>query len=113
MKNGDAAIIKGIGGKTGAAMWAEIDDLLIRWVKRNPFGANLNRMHNQQVRDGLHNKKYGTLTDEGMAGGRLMLSIHPELMNYIETFYPKFFESKENVRRFGKTYKMFMIPENT
>lgn len=109
--NQDADIIRGIGGKTGAAMWAEIDDLVLRWAKRNPFGANLNRIQNQQVRDSLRDKKHGTLSNEGMAGGRLVLSIHPELMQFIEAFYPKFFESKDNIRRFGKTYKMFMIPD--
>ena len=107
----DHKIIQSIGSKTGAAMWKEIDDLVTRWATRNPVAANWNRHYNQAVRDELTDKKHGTLNNEGMAGGRMAISVHPELMNYIETFYPKFFESKENIRRFGKTYKMFQIPE--
>lgn len=107
--NDDSKIIAGIGGKTGSAMWAEVDDLIKRWARKNPRAANLNRYYNQEVRDGLHDSKFAKSTS--MGDGRLLLSIHPELMNYIETFYPKLFESKENVRKFARTYKMFAIAE--
>jgi len=109
----DGESIKNIGGKSGMAMWAEINDLVNRWAKKNPKAANFNRLHNQAVRDDTPDKKYAEWrTDEGkQTGTRLALSIHPELINYIEAFYPKFFESKENIRRFGRTYRMFQIPE--
>ena len=110
----DADIIQGIGGKTGEAMWKEIDDLVTRWALRNPRAANWNRIYNQHIRDGLKDKKFAVMGGRkaNFSGGtRTTLSIHPELVNYIEVFYPKFFESKENVRRFGNTYKMFKIPE--
>lgn len=110
----DAEIIKSIGGKTGSAMWREIDDLVTRWATRNPYAANWNRIYNQRLRDDLKDKEYGVLGGRGRhfsGGTRTTLSIHPELVNYIEVFYPKFFESKENVRRFGNKYKMFKIPE--
>lgn len=109
----DREIIQGIGAKSGSAMWVEIDDLVTRWTQRDPVSANLNRLYNQAVRDGLNDKKFAKLDNEAMAGGRMALSVHPELINYIEVFYPKFFESKENIRRFGSTYKMFRIPEKT
>ena len=106
----DSEIIKGIGGKTGSAKWAEIDDLVKRWARRNPFGANWNRIYNENVREGLIDKKFAASYDGGTGiTNRTSISIHPELMGYIETFYPKFFESKENVRRFGNTYKMFKL----
>lgn len=106
-------IIKGIGSKEGAAMWAEIDDLVTRWAKRNPFGANWNMRYNQDVRDGLKDEKFASSYDrETGITNRATISIHPELMNFIETFYPKFFESNENVRKFGNTYKMFKIGDS-
>ena len=108
--NDDSDVIKGIGGKTGNSMWAEIDDLVKRWARRNPFGANWNMKYNQNLRDGLYDSKYAANYDRATGiTNRTTISIHPELMNYIETFYPKFFESKENVRRFGNTYKMFKL----
>lgn len=106
----DQDIIRGIGSKTGADMWQHIDDLIVRWTKRNPFGANLNLMYNEERRSELKDKKFAK--SAAMADGRLMLSIHPELVNYIEAFYPRFFASKENVRRFAKTYKMFRMGES-
>jgi hypothetical protein len=105
----DSDIIKGIGSKTGSEMWQHIDDLIIRWARRNPQAANLNRLYNQDVRDNLKDKVYAKSTS--MADGRLALSIHPELVNYLEAFYPKLFDSKENVRKFARTYKMFAIAE--
>lgn len=111
MDEQDNEIRKGIGSKTGAAMWKEIDDLVVRWARRDPVGANLNYLDNAKIRADLHDPKYATQRNEGMAGGRLVISIHPDLVAYIEAFYPKFFESKANIRRFGNTYKMFRIPE--
>lgn len=107
--NKDNEIIRGIGSKKGEAMWTEIDDLIKRWARKNPYEANLNRLYNQEVRDGLHDQEFGK--SKSMADGRLMISIHPQLVNYIETFYPKLFESKENVRKFARIYKMFAIAE--
>lgn len=107
----DLIAIKNIGGKTGSAMWKEVEDLIHRWARRNPQGANLNRLYNQEIRDDLVDKKFGRLKNHGLADGRLVLSIHPELVRYIEYFYPKLFESKANVSRFAKAYKMFAISE--
>lgn len=109
MKQDDTKILQGISGLTGDAMWRQIDDLVVRWAKRNPYGANMNRLYNQSVRDELKDKKFAK--SSSMADGRLTLSIHPELVHYIESFYPKFFESKANVKKFAKTYKMFAIAE--
>lgn len=119
MEQNDHHRIKAIGSKVGEAMWEEIDDLVKRWTKRNPVGANYNRYFNQGVRDGLAKQGKGvtaTLDSEskgGKAGIRTssVISVHPELVSYIEAFYPRFFESKENVRKFGTIYKMFRIPE--
>lgn len=105
----DSKIIQGIAGLQGEKMWQQIDDLVVRWSRRNPRAANMNMHHNQEVRDGLEDKKFAKSTS--MADGRLLLSIHPELVNFIETFYSDFFTSKENVRTFAKRYKMFAIAE--
>lgn len=110
--NKDNDIIIGIGQKEGAAMWAEIDDLVRRWAERNPFGANWNMVYNQNVREGLNDQKFASSYDkETGITNRTTISIHPELMNYIEAFYPKFFDKKENIRKFGNTYKMFKLGE--
>lgn len=108
----DSEIIKGIGGNTGEAMWSQIDDLVKRWARRNPFGANWNMVYNEDRRSGLYDGKFAATYDkETGITTRTTISVHPELVNYIETFYPKFFESKDNVRRFGNTYKMFRIAD--
>ena len=93
-------------------MWREIDDLVKRWALKNPFGANWNRIYNQQKRDSLLDPKFAKSHDKKTGiTNRTTIAIHPELMNYIETFYPKFFASKSNIRRFGNTYQMFKIPK--
>lgn len=109
---GDHEIIKGIGGKTGEAMWKEIDDLVVRWTQRNPFGANWNRIYNQHLRDQADNK-YAEWQDEGGRGlgTRNTIAVHPELMVFIETFYPKLFESNANIRKFAKRYPMFKVAD--
>jgi hypothetical protein len=109
----DSEIMKGISGKTGADMWLQIDDLVVRWAKRNPFGANWNRIYNENRREDLKDQKFALSYDKKTGvGSRTAISVHPELVSYIETFFPKFFEKKENVRIFGNKYKMFKIPES-
>jgi hypothetical protein len=109
--NQESRIKSTIGNKTGEAMWEEIDDLVVRWSQRDPVGANAIMEHNQKLRDGLFDAEFGQMSQEAMANGRLQISVHPDLVAYIETFFPAFFESKKNVRRFGNTYKMFKIAD--
>lgn len=94
--------------KKGDAKWRDIEDLINRWAKRNPQAALLNEQWIKEAREGLKDKKYA-------AGdiGRWGVSIHPELMNYIQAFYPDFMDTKKDLHEFMKRFKKFRIPEKT
>lgn len=95
----------------GEAKWKDIEDLINRWAKRNPQGARDNEQWVKEAQAGLADKKHGTV--KGMAGGRIGISIHPELMNYIQAFYPDFMDTKEDMHEFMKRFSKFRIPEQT
>lgn len=96
---------------TGDAKWKDIEDLINRWAKRNPQGAWELELSLRQTREGLTDKKFATMNNEAMAGGRHMLSLHPELLQYIETFYPKFLSTKDELHEFMRRFPKFCVPE--
>lgn len=96
---------------TGAAKWKDIEDLINRWARRNPRGAMDNEKWVKEAHADLKDKKFGKSDSEGM--GRIGLSIHPELMQYIEAFYPDFMSTKEEMREFMKRFPKFRVPEKS
>lgn len=96
----------------GDAKWKDIEDLINRWAKRNKKAAYEMDLYLQQTRAGLTDTKFATMDNEAMAGGRHMLSLHPELLQYIETFYPKFLSTKDEMHEFMKRFPKFSIPES-
>jgi len=96
---------------TGDAKWKDIEDLINRWAKRNPRGAWELELSLRQTREGLTDKKFATMNNEAMAGGRHMLSLHPELLQYIETFYPNLLSTKDELREFMRRFPKFSVPE--
>ena len=97
----------------GDAKWKDIEDLINRWARRNPRGAWELEQTIIQTRAEMKDKKYGKLENDAMAGGRLKLIIHDELMQYIQAFYPKFLSTKEELHEFQKRFPKFSIPERT
>lgn len=98
---------------TGDAKWKDIEDLINRWARRNPSGALENEQWIKQAHADLADKKHGKLVNEAMAGGRHGISIHPELMQYIQAFYPTFMDTKEEMHEFMKRFKKFRVPDET
>lgn len=98
---------------TGDDKWKDIEDLINRWAKRNPRAAWELEQTILETRSQLADKKYGKLSNEAMAGGRLKLIIHDELMQYIQAFYPKFLGTKEELHEFQRRFPKFSIPERT
>ena len=98
--------------KTGEAKWKDIEDLINRWARRNPQGAIDNERWVKQAHADLSDKKFGRLENSAMAGGRLGVSIHPELMNYIEMFYPKFLQTKDELHEFMRRFPKFRVPDS-
>lgn len=96
---------------TGAAKWADIEDLINRWARRNPRGAWDNERWLKEAREDMVDKKHGTLKNEGMAGGRFGVSIHPELMSYIQAFYPEFLQTKDELHEFMRRFPKFKVRE--
>lgn len=94
---------------TGEAKWRDIEDLINRWARRNPRGARELEAAIKETRSTLADKKYGKSGAEAM--GRLGLCIHPELLNYIEAFYPKFMQTKDEMHEFMRRFPKFTIPE--
>lgn len=94
---------------TGDAKWKDIEDLINRWAKRNPQGAWELELSLRESRELLADKKFAT--SKTMAGGRHMLSLHPELLQYIETFYPKFLSTKDELHEFMRRFPKFAVPE--
>ena len=96
---------------TGDAKWKDIEDLINRWAKRNPQGAIDNERWVKESHDSLKDKKYGKT--KGMGEGRIGISIHPELMQYIEAFYPDIMSTKDDLHEFMKRFPKFRVPEQT
>lgn len=109
---GDSGFLKAQRSNlTGSAKWADIEDLINRWARRHPQAALDNEVWVKEAHDSLDDKKHGKLINEGMAGGRLGVSIHPELMNYIQAFYPDFMDTKDDLHEFMRRFPKFRVPE--
>lgn len=101
---------------TGAAKWRDIEDLINRWAKRNPKAAYQQEMWLKATRDTLFDKKHAKITQE-YSGKHLKQTaetkygtlIHPELLSYIEYFYPKIFSTKESLHEFMGHFQKFKI----
>lgn len=96
---------------TGADKWRDIEDLINRWAKRNPRGALELEQWIKETRGGLHDKKFGRMKNSALANGRLGVMIHPELLAYIQAFYPSFLETKDELHEFQRRFPKFQIPE--
>jgi hypothetical protein len=94
---------------TGDAKWRDVEDLINRWAKRNPQAAMDNERWIKESREELKDKKFGA----GALAGRFGVSLHPELMNYIQAFYPDFMDSKKDLHEFMKRFPKFRVPEKT
>jgi len=104
--------------KVGEARKKDIADLVKRWVRRNPEAATENMRYNKQARQELMDKQFGLMGGHSdskavgsNSGTRLTASVHPELISYIQAFYPDFLDTKEELIWFRKTFKGFSIPE--
>lgn len=95
----------------GEAKWKDIEDLINRWARRNPQGALDNERWLREAQAGLTDKKYGKSNSEAM--GRIGLSIHPQLMQYIQAFYPTFMDTKDDMHEFMKRFPKFKVPESS
>lgn len=98
---------------TGDAKWKDIEDLINRWARRNPRAAWELEQTILETKASLADKKFATLSNEAMAGGRLKLIMHEELMQYIQVFYPKFLSTKQELHEFHHRFPKFAIPEET
>lgn len=96
---------------TGTAKWKDIEDLINRWARRNPEGALMNEQWIKEARGGLFDKKYAKMKNNALAGGRLGIILHPELLAYIQAFYPRFLETKDELHEFEKHFPKFLVPE--
>ena len=95
---------------SGEAKWKDIEDLVRRWAKRNPRRFREMVVYNKEkLSDSMHNNQHGELKEEAMANGRAAISIDPELLNYIETFYPNIISTKESLHEFMKRMPGFNI----
>lgn len=100
---------------TGEDKWKDIEDLMNRWARRNPSGAVMNENYIKATREGLLDKKHGLMggkageNNEGAT--RIGVAIHPELMNYIQAFYPTFMDTKEDLHEFKKRFPKFRVSE--
>lgn len=95
--------------KTGSEKWKDIEDLINRWARRNPQGAWENDQWVKEAHADLKDQRFGASTN--MGGGRLGVSIHPQLAQYLEAFYPKLFSTKEDLHMFMKKFPRFCVPE--
>lgn len=94
--------------KTGEAKWKDIEDLINRWAKRNPQAAIDLENYIKETKAGMADKNMGKTKG---ALGRMGLAIHPQLMQYIQAFYPDFMDTKEDMHEFMRRFKKFTIPE--
>lgn len=110
-KVGDSGVLKmQRSSLKGEAKWKDVEDLINRWAKRNPRGAIENEKWVKESNAGLNDKKFAKSSSEAM--GRLGVSIHPELLQYIEAFYPDLFSTKDGLHEFMRRFKKFTVPES-
>lgn len=100
---------------TGNARWKDIEDLINRWAKRNPQGALMLENYIKSVKIDLKDKKHGLMggkaDEKNYTSIRVGVALHPELMQYIEAFYPNFLSTKEDLQEFKKRFPKFKIAE--
>lgn len=102
---------------TGEEKWIDIEDLINRWARRNPRGAHELEWYVKGIQEGLVDKKHGLMMgkskgDVNVPSTRIGIALHPELMEYIQAFYPDFLQTKEDLRQFKKHFPKFRIPES-
>lgn len=98
---------------TGDAKWKDIEDLINRWARRNPRGAWELESYIKELQAGLSDKKFGASSSGDSAMGRIGLAIHPEMMQYIQAFYPNFLDTKDEMHEFMNKFPKFRIPEKS
>lgn len=100
---------------TGEAKWKDIEDLVRRWARRNPREFMATKEYVNEIKEGLKDKKFGMMggAKNGIGGGtRIGIAIHPQLMTFIQAFYPDFMDSNSDLAEFKKRFPAFRIPEN-
>lgn len=88
--------------------WDDIADLIDRWKRKNPEGFKLNMAYVAEIKEELKDPKFAKMDTDGL---RMGLSIHPELLSFIEHFHPEFMKSNTDVKEFGRRFTNFQIPE--
>lgn len=116
---GDSGVLKmKASSLKGEAKWKDIEDLINIWAKRRPQKAIEHEKYLREIRGNFVGNKWGfidELDDSGkkrqaISGGtRISVSIPQELMQYIEAFYPKFLETKDELNEFKKRFPKFCI----
>lgn len=96
---------------TGEAKWRDIEDLINRWARRNPQGALETEQYIKQAQASLVDKKHGLMGGKNDNATRIGVAIHPELMNYIQAFYPKFMDTKDDLHEFKRRFPKFRVSE--
>lgn len=101
---------------TGEAKWKDIEDLINRWARRNPQAAYQLEKYVKATKEGLLDKKHGLMGGKSKGGDnapatRIGVVIHPELMNYIQAFYPGFMDTKDDLHEFKRRFPKFKISE--
>lgn len=106
----DAGSMKKPEPKVGEAKWRDIADLITRWARKQPMAARDLRWYIQEKKEEMSDTRHGVLTDGAMAGGRIGIAIDPNLLQYIQTFYPGFLENDKNeLHEFMKRFPNFNI----
>ena len=98
----------------GEAKWKDITELVQLWAARNPRGW---RQQKQWTNDtsiyAIHSGKKGKLDSSigqyGKVGPdtRISVLMHPELMEYISVFYPRFLTTKDELDEFKHRFPVF------
>lgn len=88
--------------------WRDVGDLIDRWSKRCPEDLKSNLVWVKDARDGLDDKEFAN-SQEGSL--RMGLILHPNLIKYLEEFYPDIFSENKNVKKFAEKFTKFAIPE--
>ena len=116
---GDSSVLKMKSSNLqGEAKWKDIEDLINRWARKRPQRAIEHERYLREVRGNFVGNKWGFIdqfNDAGKqkktvdGGTRISVSIPDELMQYIEAFYPKFLETKDELQEFKKRFPKFCI----
>lgn len=97
---------------TGEAKWKDIEDLVRRWGIRNPEAMKMSVDYANDMKSSLIDKKHGRLGGNGISNStRIGVIIHPELMLYIQAFYPDFMDKNSDVTEFKRRFPAFKVAE--